>query len=69
MALSSDPNVDISNPVIGQPHVTQPVIGQTENDIAMALKLSQQQLEEDNRRRKQEEEELEMILKLSLTEK
>lgn len=40
-----------------------------DDDIRLALQLSQQTLTEDEKRRKEEEEELERILKLSMQEK
>ncbi len=40
-----------------------------DNQLRVAMEMSRRQQEEDEKRRKQEEEELEMILKLSLTDK
>lgn len=40
-----------------------------DDDLRLALQLSQQTLTEDEKRRKEEEEELERILKLSMQEK
>ena len=40
-----------------------------DEQLRLALALSQQDINDSERRRKQEEEELEMILKLSLTDK
>ena len=40
-----------------------------DDDLRLALQLSQQTLTEDEKRRQQEEEELERILKLSMQEK
>lgn len=59
----------------GIPTTTQPVISSVadvsdvDQQLRMALELSKQQVHDDEIRRKKEEEELEMILKLSITEK
>lgn len=59
----------------GFPTTTQPEISSVANvsdvdqQLHMALELSKQQVHDDEIRRKKEEEELEMILKLSITEK
>ncbi|XP_069136518.1 ankyrin repeat domain-containing protein 13D-like [Argopecten irradians] len=62
---------DGAPPVHRQPlqHAPPPILRDDETQMRMALELSQRQQQEDDIRRKQEEEELEMILKLSLTEK
>ncbi len=48
------------------------ILGPSHNDesqMRIAMELSRRQQEEEEKLRKQEEEELEMILKLSLTDK
>ena len=42
---------------------------QDDEDLQLAMALSEQQLQEDERLRKQEEEELEKIIQLSLLDK
>jgi hypothetical protein len=44
-------------------------VSDVDQQLHMALELSKQQVHDDEIRRKKEEEELEMILKLSITEK
>ncbi|KAK6192849.1 hypothetical protein SNE40_004249 [Patella caerulea] len=51
----------------GQPPIT--AFRSDEDQLRIALEISENELHEAEKRRKQEEEELEMILKLSLTEK
>ncbi|VDI69031.1 Hypothetical predicted protein [Mytilus galloprovincialis] len=60
----------------GLPTTTQPelisvsdISSDVDEELRVALEISRQQIEEDANRRKQEEEQLEMILKLSITEK
>ena len=51
------------------PPVPRPPRVDDDEQLRLALEMSQRELAEDDKRRKQEEEELEMILRLSLTEK
>lgn len=57
----------------GEDIITEPEflvdVSDIDEQLRIALELSKQQVEDDAKRRKQEEEELEMILKLSITEK
>ena len=60
----------------GLPTTTQPelisvsdISSDVDEELRVALEISRQQIEDDANRRKQEEEQLEMILKLSITEK
>ena len=74
MKLTSGPGAEPAEGDSGTNNSTHPqrpstLINEDENQLRVALEMSRRQQEEDEKKRKQEDEELEMILKLSMTDK
>lgn len=66
---SGDPSEHSNNQETPSDNGSSPGYEVEDEQLRIAMEMSRKQQEEDDRRRQQEDEELELILKLSLTDK